>query len=73
MPEWFPIILLSGVVYSENKRGPSTEPWGTPYMSFENLDRLEPTFTAWNLSIKYEVNHLSAVPQTPNHEARQSG
>ena len=41
-------------------------------MSFENLDRLEPTFTAWNLSVKYEVNHLSAVPQTLNHEAIQS-
>ena len=40
MQEWFPIILLSGVVYSENKRGPRTEPWGTPYVSFENLDRL---------------------------------
>ena len=72
MSEWFPIILLSGVVYSENKRGPRTDPLGTPYMSLENLDRVQPTFTAWNMSVKYGGNYLSAVPQTPNHEARQS-
>ena len=58
-------------VYSENKRWPRAEPWGTPYINLENLDNLDPTFTAWNLSVKYEENHLSAVPQTLNHEARQ--
>ena len=50
-----------GVVYNENKRGPRPEPWGTPYMSLENLDRVERTFIVWNLSVKCEKNHLSAV------------
>ena len=26
----FEIIWLRGVVYKMNKRGPSTDPWGTP-------------------------------------------
>ena len=27
---YWPSISLSGEVYNENKRGPRTEPWGTP-------------------------------------------
>ena len=35
------MILLSGVVYSDNSSGPSTDPWGTPWMSLLNLDGVE--------------------------------
>ena len=31
--EWLAMILERGVVYRTKRMGPSTEPWGTPYMS----------------------------------------
>ena len=51
-------------VYRVNKTGPSTYPRGTPYSSRAGLDGRPFMTTDWNLSLKYESNHMSAIPHT---------
>ena len=66
-----PIILLKGVLYRENSRGPRTEHYGMPNNSSHNSERVDPIFIAWNQWLRKEMNLFTAVLATPNHDLRQ--
>ena len=69
--EWFAMISERGVVYRTKKMGPSTEPWGTPYMSCDGDEDELLTEVNWYLSERYEWNHWSAVDWMPKTEFRR--
>ena len=48
--------------------GPSTEPWGTPYMSCDGDEDELLTEVDWYLSERYEWNHWNAVGLMPKTE-----
>ena len=45
--EWLTIISERGVVYRTKRMGPSTEPWGTPYMSCDG-DEADESVIDWS-------------------------
>ena len=45
--------------------GPSTEPWGTPYMSCDGDEDELLNEVDWYLSERYDWNHWSAVDWMP--------
>ena len=69
--EWLAMISERGVVYRTKRMGPSTEPWGTPYMSCDGDEDELLTEVDWYLSEKYEWNHWSAVDWMPKTEFRR--
>ena len=48
--EWLAMIPERGVVYRTKRMGPSTQPWGTPYMSCEGKEDELLTEAVWYLS-----------------------
>lgn len=58
-------------MYSENKTGPKTEPWGTPLSREALFDLKDPKLTENDRSVKYDRNQLSAVPLIPAHDSRR--
>ena len=44
--------MESGDVYRENKTGPRTDPWGTPYGRADGFERRPFTMTVWDRSDK---------------------
>ena len=69
--EWLAMISERGVVYWTKRMGPSTEPWGTPYMSCDGDEDELLTEVDWYLSERYEWNHWSAVDWMPKTEFRR--
>ena len=69
--EWLAMISERGVVYRTKRMGPSTEPWGTPYMSCGGDEDELLTEVDWYLSERYEWNHWSAVDWMPKTEFRR--
>ena len=69
--EWLAMISERGVVYRTKRMGPSTEPWGTPYMSCDGSEDELLTEVDWYLSERYEWNHWSAVDWMPKTEFRR--
>ena len=63
------MILPSGVVYMVSRIGPSTDPCGTPYFSSDVLD---PIWTVWVLSWRYDLNHFRASPLIPKEQSNKS-
>ena len=53
------------VVYIVNKIGPSTEPWGTPYLNVISVDVHDPIWTVCVWSLRYDSNHLRSTPLIP--------
>jgi len=51
--------------FSENSNRPRKDPWGTPNLHTIVLNRRPLTETNWDLSLKYELNHCCAQPDTP--------
>ena len=66
--EWLAMISERGVVYRTKRMGPSTEPWGTPYMSCDGDEDELLIEVEWYLSETYEWNHWSAVDWMPKTE-----
>ena len=64
------MILPSGVVYMVNRIGPSTDPCGTPYFSVTGSDVLDPIWTVWVLSWRYDLNHFRASPLIPKEQSK---
>ena len=58
-------IFPMGTVYAVNKRGPRTDPWGSPKSACIGSDNTPAMFTWLFHPFKYEVNHWMAVPLTP--------
>ena len=54
-----------GVVYRTKRMGPSTEPWGTLYMSCDGNENELLTEVDWYLSEMYDWNRWSAVDWMP--------
>ena len=48
-----------------NRRGPSTEPWGSPDSETLQLDEESPSLTYRERFMRYEVIHCRAVPEIP--------
>ena len=69
--EWLAMISERGVVYRTKRMGPSTEPWGTPYMSCDGDEDELLTEVDWYLSERYDWNHWSAVDWMPKTEFRR--
>ena len=59
------------MVYKVNRRGPRTEPCGTPNSSSHNLERVDPILIDWHQWLKQEVNHFKVMLHTPNYDLRQ--
>ncbi len=49
-----------------NNIGPRREPCGTPYFKGLGEDSASPPITDCVLFVRYDSNHFSAVPVTPN-------
>ena len=62
-PDW-QITALKGCGYRVNRRGPRTEPWGTPHFRTDGADSW-PTNTDWVRQLKQEINESRAVPEQP--------
>ena len=71
LTDWLAMISERGVVHRTKRMGPSTEPWGTPYMSCDGDEDELLTEVDWYLSERYEWNHWSAVDWMPKTEFRR--
>ena len=69
--EWLAMIWERGVVYRTKRTDPSTEPWGTPYMSCDGDEDELFTEVDWCLSERYDWSHWSAVDWMPKTEFRR--
>ena len=52
-------------MYGKNKRGPRTEPCGTPQLISKVSEVLPQTETYCFLSVRYDLNHCSGIPLIP--------
>ena len=59
-------MSASGEVYSKYKRGPRTDPCGTPRSKERREDRQLLTLTNCVLDVKYDFSQESTVPLIPN-------
>ena len=57
---------------NDNRIGPNTEPCGIQKISFWGLDFSFTIYTVYCLSLRYDLNHLSASPEIPNIFSRRS-
>ena len=60
------MMAQMGVVYVVNRRGPRTEPWGTPASRAEGAEECLPIFMNCFLLLRYEEIHDKAELVTPN-------
>ena len=60
------MILLRGVVWRVKRRGPRTEPWGTPYGSEKASEKLLPNLTFCLQFERLDLIHFNTMPSTPN-------
>ena len=65
------MISERGVVYRTKRMGPSTEPWGTPYMSCDGVEDELLTEVDWYLSERYDWNHWSPVDWMPKTQFKR--
>ena len=65
---WTPELLSKwdkGVVHRLKRRGPRTEPWGTPVRRWEQGEELEPIRTDWERLESYELSSKRAEEDIP--------
>jgi len=60
------MISATGLQYTSNSSGPSTDPWATPTSRVVSEDRCCPSFTNCVRSCRYDWIQDSAVPDTLN-------
>src|ERR1043165_4412828 len=60
-----------GETQKENRKGPSTDPWGTPMSLFEVADCSSPILTCCNLCRRYDSIHCSAAADRPNTDRKR--
>jgi len=60
------ITFCNGEIYVEKKRGPRTEPWGTPQRQGVRREYDVPTEIYCEWLDKYEVNQAKGEPATEN-------
>ena len=59
------VALGRSLIYSRNRIGPRTEPWGTPISIGRNEDKDVPIETHCFLFVKYDLNQSNEVPLMP--------
>jgi hypothetical protein len=59
------IFLLKLFIKITNKRGPSTDPWGTPLVTFFQLEIFSPITTRWTLFYKKALHHFNMNDTKP--------
>jgi len=62
----------TGLQYTANSSGPSTDPCGTPTSSGTASDRCWPISTNCSRPLRYERSQSRGVSVTPNSDCRQS-
>ena len=68
--EWLAMIPERGEEDRMKRMDPSTEPWGTPYMSCDGGKDEVLTEVDWYLSERYDWNHWSAADRMSKTEFR---
>lgn len=58
-------LMLLGEVYKEFNIGPKTEPWGTPWVRYNEFDEVSFTFVYCARSDKNETNQSNTLPRIP--------
>ncbi len=58
----------SDVVYVEKRRGPRTDPWGTPVTNLCALDTFPPQATLKDRPVRYDSNQRSGIPVMSSDE-----
>ena len=58
-------LMLLGEVYKEYDIRPKTEPWGTPWVRYNEFDEVSSTFVYCARSDKYETNQSNTLPRIP--------
>ncbi len=58
----------SDVVYVEKRRGPRTDPWGTPVTKLCALDTFPPQATLKDRPVRYDSNQQSGIPVMSSDE-----
>ncbi len=58
----------SDVVYVEKRRGPRTDPWGTPVTNLCALDTFPPQATLKDRPVRYDSNQQSGIPVMSSDE-----
>jgi len=59
------ITITKSAVYNRNRRGPRTDPCGTPKSTIAGVDLLSLQRTNWVRWSKYDTNHWSTTPSRP--------
>ena len=60
--------MTNSVLHIKNRRGPSTEPWGTPCLIDLRFDSEFWIDTNWCLSDKYDLNQFLQGPLIPQYQ-----
>ena len=58
-------ICVMGDVYIENRRGPNTDPCGTPDVQVVTTDEAWPSRTTCVRLVRYDVSQSRVVPEIP--------
>jgi len=53
------------LIYVRNGKGPTTDPWRTPHVTFKKEDLESPILVHWNLLSEQEASNFRGVPFTP--------
>ena len=56
-----------GCTPNQYKEGPSTDPWGTPYVNIFESDRTPLMLTRWVMSHKYEFEPIMCIASNTVH------
>ena len=62
---WFDNILARGDIYRVKKRGPKTDPWGTPMLQGVGGEVELPRDTNCERSVRYDKIHCKTSPSIP--------
>ena len=65
------ITITKSAVYNRNRRGPRTDPCGTPKSTIAGVDLLSLQRTNWVRWSKYDTNHWSTTPSRPYEISNQ--
>ena len=57
--------ICKSIIKIMNNSGPKTEPWGTPYITFSEVEFVSFILVYWFLLTKNDLNQSLALPLIP--------